>query len=106
MGTLWALAHLAACSAALGALTAAKGFDKRCFDAGAVPVLVRTIKTMQRNPMKALLKITSSGDPTVLEAAKDAGAKDEWLMPAAEGDEEKPDSPTKGKSGRINVDGA
>ena len=85
------------CCAALAALTGAPGAGKRAADAGALPVLVRAIKTLQRNSLKALFNITSN-DPALTEAAKEAGAKEEWLMPSKGADEEEEGEKGKDKS--------
>lgn len=82
------------CCAALATLTAAAGAGKRAAEAGALPVLVRAMKTLQRNALKTLFNITSN-DPALVEAAKEAGAKDEWLLPTQGGqEEEEADSPS------------
>ena len=77
----------ASCCAALTTLTGGGGGGKRAADAGALPCLVRAVKTVQRQPFKALLQITAN-DPDLVEKAKEAGAKDEWLMPKGEGGED------------------
>ena len=61
-------------------------------------MLVRAMKTLQRTPLKALFNITSN-DPALVEAAKEAGAKDEWLMPAKEKEEEEGGDAEQGKGG-------
>lgn len=79
-----------ACCAALAALSGAPGAGKRAAEAGALPVLVRAMNLVQRTPLKALFNITST-DAALVEAAKEAGAKDEWLFEASTGGDEQED---------------
>jgi hypothetical protein len=78
-----------ACCTVLGALTGTGGAsaNKKAADAGALPTLVRAVKTLQRAALKALCNITQS-DVDLQAAAKEAGAKDDWLMPASTGEED------------------
>ena len=59
---------------------------KKAADAGALPALVHAMRVVQRSARTALQHVTAD-DEDLLEAAKGAGAAEEWLTPAA-GEEE------------------
>ena len=80
------------CCAALGTLTGAPEGKKRAVDAGAIVCVVRAVKTLQRTSLKALFQLTSN-DPAAVDAAREAGAKDDWLMSVGGAEEEQPKSP-------------
>ena len=89
------------CSA-LASLTGNPVGGKRAAEAGALPHLVRAVKILMRAGTKALLNIASI-DQSLLDAAKEAGAKDEWLLAPAEGGEEEPVQPDSAKGSRKQL---
>ena len=81
------------CCAALSTLMAAPEGKKRAINAGAIVCVVRAVKTLQRTSLRALFNLTSN-DPAAVDAAKEAGAKDDWLMSVLAGDDvEEPELP-------------
>ena len=77
---------------ALSAITGSVSAGKKAADAGAIHVVVRTVKELQRSGLKALLNIVST-DPALMDMARQAGAKEEWLLPPAEGEDNPLSSP-------------
>ena len=87
------------CCIALGMLTSVPEGKKRAVDAGGIVCVVRAVKTMQRASLKALFNLTSN-DEKAVEAAREAGAKDDWLISVGGGEEgEAPESPGVEKKG-------
>jgi len=82
------------CCLALGLLTAVAEGKKRAADAGAIISVVRATKTLQRAPLKALFNLTS-GDEKMLDMAREAGAKEDWLISTGGDGAEDPESPGK-----------
>ena len=72
--------------------TGANQGGKKAADAGAFPTMVKAMDTVQKDLRKALQNCTNDDD-NLFEAAKKAGANDEWLTPRPDEKEEEVEDP-------------
>jgi len=68
-----------ACCSALAALSKHEGATRAAANPAAIPAVVRAIKLLYRGAARALLNIVGT-DEALKAKAKEAGAKDEWLI--------------------------
>ena len=99
-----------ACCSALAALTSGAGAGEACkkaIEAGAIPSLVRAVKTLQHKPFTVFAKLANA-DPENYgpEGLKELGVKQGWIDEAGIGtgggeEPEEPESPDLKKKGSI-----